>query len=41
MIYGLMKLSEDELSIIYESVKRLAEIAEAENVKVTFFFDQE
>ncbi len=41
MIYGLMKLSEDELNIIYESVKRLAEIAEAENVRVTFFFDQE
>ena len=41
MIYGLMKLSENELNIIYESVKRLAEIAEAENVKVTFFFDQE
>jgi DNA-binding MarR family transcriptional regulator len=41
MIYGLMKLSENELSTIYESVKRLAEIAEAENVEVTFFFDQE
>ncbi len=41
MIYGLMKLSENELSVIYESVRRLAEIAEAENVKVTFFFDQE
>ncbi len=41
MIYGLMKLSENELNIIYESVKRLAEMAEAENVKVTFFFDQE
>ena len=36
-----MKLSEDELNIIYESVKRLAEIAEAENVRGTFFFDQE
>ena len=41
MIYGLMKLSENELNIIYESVRRLAEMAEAENVKVTFFFDQE
>ena len=41
MIYGLMKLSENELNVIYESVKRLAEIAEAENVEVTFFFDQE
>ena len=37
MIYGLMKLSENELNIIYESVRRLAEMAEAENVKVTFF----
>jgi DNA-binding MarR family transcriptional regulator len=41
MIHGLMKLSENELNVIYESVKRLAEIAEAENVEVTFFFDQE
>ncbi len=41
MIYGLMKLSENELDSIYEAVKRLAEIAEAENVEVTFFFDQE
>ena len=41
MIYGLMKLSENELNTIYESVKKLAEIAEAENVEVTFFFDQE
>ncbi len=41
MIYGLMKLSENELNTIYESVKRLAEIAEAENVEVTFFFDKE
>jgi DNA-binding MarR family transcriptional regulator len=41
MIYGLMKLSENELNIIYESVRRLAEMAEAENVEVTFFFDQE
>jgi DNA-binding MarR family transcriptional regulator len=41
MIYGLMKLSEHELNVIYESVKKLAEIAEAENVKATFFFDQE
>ncbi len=41
MIYGLMKLSENELNAIYESVKRLAEIAEADNVEVTFFFDQE
>jgi DNA-binding MarR family transcriptional regulator len=41
MIYGLMKLSENELNTIYESVRKLAEIAEAENVEVTFFFDQE
>jgi DNA-binding MarR family transcriptional regulator len=41
MIYGLTKLSEDELNTIYESVKRLVELAEAKNVKATFFFDQE
>ena len=41
MIYGLRKLNENELNVIHESVKRLAVIAEAENVKATFFFDQE
>ena len=41
MIYGLRGLKSDELHTIYRSVKRLAEIVEAENVKVTFFFDKE
>jgi DNA-binding MarR family transcriptional regulator len=41
MIHGLKKLNKNELNVIHESVKRLAVIAEAENVKATFFFDQE
>jgi DNA-binding MarR family transcriptional regulator len=41
MIYGLGKLEPDELNLIYQSVKKLAEIVEVENVEVTFFFDQE
>jgi MarR family transcriptional regulator, organic hydroperoxide resistance regulator len=41
MIYGLRKLNGDELHVIYESVRKLAEIVEADNVEVTFFFDKE
>jgi DNA-binding MarR family transcriptional regulator len=41
MIYGLRKMKQGELRIIRESVDKLVEIAEAKNVKVTFFFDQE
>ena len=41
MIYGLRKLKREELHVIYESVRKLAELMEAENVKVTFFFDKE
>jgi MarR family transcriptional regulator, organic hydroperoxide resistance regulator len=41
MIYGLRKLKRAELHVIYESVRKLAEILEADNVKVTFFFDKE
>jgi DNA-binding MarR family transcriptional regulator len=41
MIYGLGKLRKEELNSIYDSVSRLVEIMEAQNVKVTFFFDQE
>lgn len=41
MIYGLNKLKKKELSSIYDAVKKLVEIAEAQDVKVTFFFDQE
>ncbi len=41
MIYGLNRLKKKELTSIYEAVKELVEIVEAQNVKVTFFFDQE
>jgi len=41
MIYGLRKLKEDELFLIYKSVEKLVEIMEARDVKVTFIFDQE
>ncbi len=41
MIHGLRRLSEDELSAIYHSVEKLVEIMEVQNLKVTFFFDQE
>ena len=41
MIYGLRKLKRDELHVIHESLRKLVEIVEAENVKVTFFFDKE
>jgi DNA-binding MarR family transcriptional regulator len=41
MIYGLRKLRRKDLDVIYQSVQKLAEIAEAENVKATFFFHQE
>jgi DNA-binding MarR family transcriptional regulator len=40
MIVGLRKLKEDELFLIYKSVEKLVEIMEAEDVKVTFIFDQ-
>ena len=41
MIYGLRKLKKDELLSIYHSVGKLVEIMEAQNMKVTFLFDQE
>ncbi len=41
MVYGLGKLKRDQLSSIYDSLQRLVKIMEVENVKVTFFFDQE
>jgi len=41
MIYGLRKLKKQKLNPIYYSVQKLVEIMEAQNVKVTFFFDQE
>ena len=41
MIYGLTKLKSRELNLIFNSVQKLAAIMETQNVKVTFFFDQE
>jgi hypothetical protein len=41
MIYGLRRLRKERLNLIYDSVQELVEIMEAQNVKVTFFFDQE
>jgi DNA-binding MarR family transcriptional regulator len=41
MIYGLGKLRKQPLNSIYDSVKKLVEIMEAQSVKVMFFFDQE
>jgi DNA-binding MarR family transcriptional regulator len=41
MIYGLKNLKRRELNLIYDSVQKLVKIMEAQNVKVTFFFDQE
>jgi DNA-binding MarR family transcriptional regulator len=41
MIYGLRNLNRKELDSIYHSLQKLVEIMEAQNVKVTFFFDQE
>jgi DNA-binding MarR family transcriptional regulator len=41
MIYGLKNLKKGDLDLIYDSVQKLVEIMEAQNVKVTFFFDQE
>jgi MarR family transcriptional regulator, organic hydroperoxide resistance regulator len=41
MIYGLRKLKKPELLLIHGSILKLVEIMEAQDVKVTFFFDQE
>jgi DNA-binding MarR family transcriptional regulator len=41
MIYGLGKLRKEELNSIYDSVSKLVKIMEVQNVRVTFFFDQE
>ncbi len=41
MIYGLKNLDREQLLSIYHSVQKLVKLAEAENVKVTFFFDRE
>ncbi len=41
MLYGLRRLKMEDLSLIHQSVHRLVEIMEAQNVKATFFYDQE
>jgi len=41
MIHGLRKLEKEKLNLIYESVQELVGIMEAQNLKVTFFFDEE
>jgi len=41
MVYGLKNLKKGELNLICDSVQKLVGIMEAQNVKVTFFFDQE
>lgn len=41
MVYGLRRLKKEELYSIYKAVAKLVEIMEAQNVKVTFLFDQE
>jgi len=40
MVYGLGKLTKERLGLIYDSLQKLVEIMEAQDVKVTFFFDQ-
>jgi DNA-binding MarR family transcriptional regulator len=40
MIYGLRKLKKEKLNLIYQSVQELVGIMEAQNLKVTFFFDE-
>jgi MarR family transcriptional regulator, organic hydroperoxide resistance regulator len=41
MIHGLRQLRKEKLEFIHESVQTLVEIMEAQNLKVTFFFDRE
>ena len=41
MIYGLRNLKRGDLNAIYHSVVKLVKMVEAQNMKVTFFFDQE
>ena len=41
MIHGLRRLKREELHAIFNSLKKLVEIMEAQNVKATFFFDEE
>ncbi len=41
MVHGLRKLKREDLNAIFTSMKKLVEMMEAENVKATFFFDEE
>jgi DNA-binding MarR family transcriptional regulator len=41
MIYGLRQMRKEKLDFIHESVQTLVEIMEAQNLRVTFFFDQD
>lgn len=41
MIYGLIKLKRKDLNSIHHSVQKLVEVMEVQDVKATFFFDQE
>ncbi len=41
MIHGLKNLKKRDLNLVYNSVQKLVEIMEAQNIKATFFFDQE
>ncbi len=41
MSHGLRQMRKEKLESIYEAVQALVEIMEAQNLRVTFFFDQE
>jgi DNA-binding MarR family transcriptional regulator len=41
MIHGLRRLKWNELNSIFSAMRKLVEIMEAENIKATFFFDEE
>ena len=41
MVYGLRKVKKEELKLIYQSARKLVKIMEAQDLKVTFFYDQE
>jgi len=41
MIYGLNRLQQKNLNSIYDAVEELMGLAEAQNIKATFFFDKE
>jgi MarR family transcriptional regulator, organic hydroperoxide resistance regulator len=41
MIYGLRNLNKKELNSIHDSLQKLVALMEAQNVKATFFFDEE